>query len=247
MLPEVKTLLDVQELDNEIIDLNSQIGKYPLIWEEVKKNFAAKKEAYDKAAKAKERHAKDRRRVEQKIRVFSEDLRRYQAQQHSVKTQKEYEAISKQIESLKEKINSQEELGMELIGKTESIDEDLEKAEAELKEAEEFYKAEKERIRGQFNEKKRRVEQLQKERDKVLNKTPDTVRTDYERLALMHPGSAAVPVRQGSCSGCNFGLLPNDLVQVHRDERLVHCPNCGRILSHDLDYQPEEEPSGARS
>ncbi len=240
MLPEVKTLLEIQILDQEVLELQDQVAKYPTIWEEVKQRAAKKKEAYDQAVKNRERHQKDRRRVEQNLRMYSEELRRSQTRHGVVKTAKEYEAINKQIESVKEKISDLETQGMQLIEKDADVEKAVEDTLAEFKKVEDFYKTEKERIRVQFKEKKARIAELEAEKDKIRGKADDRILSTYDRILKRHPGTVIAPVRSGSCSGCHFGLLPNDLVLVHKSEKVVHCPNCGRILSEDEDYVPEE-------
>lgn len=248
MLPEVRALMDVQELDNEVLELKEQLAKYPVIWDEVKNRLAKAKEATERAVANEERHKRDRTRVEQRLRMFSDELRRNQAQQSTIKTTKEYEALNKQIEGLKMKISSLEEQGLELISKDGEVEEAVKTARAALKEIESVYLTEKSRIREQFNEKKGRLTGLETERARLAGKVDAAVLATYDRIFKRHPGSAIVPVRSttqgtsrtGCCGGCQFRLVPNDLVQVHRAERMVTCPNCGRILSEDEDYQPEE-------
>ncbi len=245
MLPEVRLLLDIQEIDKEILELKDQLANYPTIWEGIKKQTAKRKDSHDKALKAKERNQKDRKRVEQKIRLFSDDLKRSQTQAATVKTTKEYEATNKQTEALKAKLAALEEQGLELIEKEPELDAELKETEKEFLEAKDLYDSEKTRIREQFNEKKSRVDELESEKAKMIAKIPQKALGAYDRLFKRHPGSVIVHVQSGSCGGCHFGLLPNDLVQVHRQERVVHCPNCGRILSEDVDYVPEEEEASA--
>lgn len=241
MLHDLKLLLEIQELDVEIIELNNQLAKYPVIWEEVKQQVAKDKETHERALKAHERHERERRRIEQKIRMFSEDLRRSQTKQQTVKTSKEYEALAKQIDTLKQKLSQLEEQGLELINKDEEVVNAIESTKDSYEKAQEFYKTEKERIRGQFNEKKTRIAELEKEKERLMGRVADKIASMYNRLTRQHPGSAAVPVRSGSCSGCHFGLLPNDLVKLHRGDSVIHCPNCNRILTEDEDYVPEEQ------
>lgn len=240
MLPDVQVLLDIQELDKEALELNGQLAKYPVIWEEVKTKLAKKKAAVEQAIEEREKHVRERRKVEQKIRLFSDDMRRFQSQQATVKTAKEYEAINKQMEQVKLKISQLEEQGLLLIGRDEQVEVDIKTAEEELKKVEALYATEKERIRVQFNDKKNRVAKLESEKKQQIGRVSGEMYTIYERINRRHPGSAIVVVRSGSCTGCHFGLLPNVLVDVHRGEKAVSCPNCGRMLSVDESFVPAE-------
>jgi len=256
MNADIRHLLEVQTLDQEAIELNSQLARYPQIWEEVKQKLAQKKAAIEEAERAKERHVKERRRVEQKIRLFADDHRKYSAQLTTIKTQREFEAINRQIEQVKAKLTQLEEQGVELLRNDESVDKAAGIATEEFKRYEAYAKEEKERIRVQFNAKKARLAEVEKAKAQVLAKITPEMIAIYERINRRHPGSAVVPVRSaiddpsaskksknvvrdvrpGSCGGCHFGLLPDILVQVRREEKIVECPNCGRILSEDENF-----------
>ncbi len=244
MLSEVRALLDVQELDKEVLELNAQLARYPVIWEEVKRKLAVSKAALAAANDARENQQKERKRLEQKLRLYSDELRRNQAQQAIIKTSKEYEAVNKQIEAVKAKISQLEEQGLALITDEPKVAEALVTATAEVARVEEQYRTEKERIRVQFNDKKSRVAEMEKSRKQLAAKLDPANFTNYERIFKRHPGSVVVPVRSGSCSGCHFGLLANVLVQVHRSDKPTLCPNCGRIISEDEDFQADQERAG---
>ena len=240
MLPDIERLLEIQELDKEEIELNQQLARYPLIWEDVKSRLAKRKQDAERAEKNKERHFKERKRIEQKIRIYSEDLRRFQAQQSSVRTNREAEALRKQVDVTKEKISQLEEQGLALLNKDEQVERDVVESAQELSKAEEFYRSEKGRIREQFNEKKASIAELKSAREKLVPHVSEQIYAIYDKVSRQHPGSAIVPVRSESCSGCHYGLLKNVLVELHRGETVVICPNCGRILAYDEDYVPEE-------
>lgn len=245
MLADLKVLMDIQELDREVIELNGQIARYPVIWEDIKARLAKRKAGVGAAADNKDRHQKERKRVEQKIRLFMDDLRRFQSQQSTVKTAREYEALNKQVEGVKAKLTQLEEQAIQLMEKDEPLEKEVTGAEEELKKVEAFYIEEKTRIRGQFNEKKGRVAELEAERQSLLTRVEPEILAVYERINRRHPGSGVVGVRAGSCTGCHFQLLPNVLVDVHKGEKLTCCPNCDRILSADEDFVPQE--AGAAS
>jgi predicted nucleic acid-binding Zn-ribbon protein len=271
MNSEIRLLLEVQALDQEAIELNSQLSRYPQIWDEVKKQLAEKKAAIEEAHKNHDRHQKERRRVEQKIRLFADDHRKYATQLNSLKTQREHEAVQRQIEQVKAKLTQLEEQGLELLESDERIEKAASIATEEYNKYEAFAKIEKERIRKQFNDKKARLADVENAKAKVVSKLSAELLVIYERITKRHPGTAVVavrsapdagmpapkarrvskskagepvveapvantPVKPGSCGGCHFSLLPEILVQVRREDMVVTCPNCGRLLSEDENF-----------
>jgi len=245
MLDQVRLLIDLQEIDREALELSQQMGQYPAIWEEVKTKLNALKAAVEDADHAKENHAKDRKSVEQRIRINVDALRRFQQQQTAVKTSREFEAINKQVDAAKMKINQLEEQGLGLIANDEAVDAATAITREELKNYEEFAATEKERIRLQFNDKKGRVSGLDGDRKGLRQRVEKEYITVYDRAARRHPGSAVVTVRNKSCTGCHFQLLPNVLTEVRSGHKLISCPNCSRLVSHDEDWQGVPAGAGA--
>ncbi len=241
MLPDVQKLLDLQEIDREILDLKSQLARYPVVWEETKKRMAQRKADHEAARKRLEDNLDQRRRKEQRIKNWLTDLQRSQTRLSLSKTEKEYQAANKELEKIREKLQKEEEDVNLLVEEASRREEEEVEERGKLEEFKEFYLSERQRIRSQFNEKKARVAELDRERAARAERVPDDLRHLYERVHKMHPGSAVVPVRGASCTGCHYSLLPDVMVTLHRGDELVICPNCGRILAYDEEFVPEEQ------
>jgi predicted nucleic acid-binding Zn-ribbon protein len=239
--PQIALLLELQEVDQEIGQLQAQLNRYPVIWEEVKAELRKKTARVEEQRAMQERRHVERRKTEQDLRISSEKLRQYQSQQMLVKTGKELTAISGQIDTLKKTIARLEERGLQILEEDPQLAERIAAAEAELGVAKEHARTERERIRQQVAAKKDRIEFLRGERDKILPKLAQDALGLYERVRLRWPERPVVPVRNGSCTGCNFALLPNKLVDLHKNDALQVCDNCGRILSEDETYQPDQQ------
>lgn len=233
MHPDIAKLLEVQDIDAEIISLQSQIDQYPGVWDELKRELRKKTEAVDKAKASHATHEAQRARIQSELRETTERMKKYQAQQMLVKTSKELIAIGNQIESLKATIQSLQVEGAGLLEHDERVNSDLAAAEGVLAEAKERARAERERIRQQVAAKKAKIERLKHDREAAIKRVPEESLRLYEQSRVRHPGDAIVEVRNMSCGGCHFALLPNRLVEVHQGEKLVRCDHCGRLLSED--------------
>lgn len=244
MNPQIRTLLEIQELDKEVLELNRQLGLYPQIWEDVKKKLTGRKEAAEAAEKALEKHHKERKRVEQKLRILADDHRKFETQQRAVKTNREYEAINKQIDGVRTRIAQLEEQGLALLSRDEEVEKAIGTTREEAKKYEQFALTEKDRIRVQFNEKKGRLKDVEEARKQVLGRVDADLLVVYERVSKRHPGSAVVPVLQKSCGGCHFAIPSDVLVKVHEQTTKAFCPNCSRILSEDEDRQLPDQAAG---
>ncbi len=50
-------------------------------------------------------------------------------------------------------------------------------------------------------------------------------------------GLAVVEVRAGTCQGCHMNVPPQLFNQIQRNEQVILCPNCQRMLY----WRPERE------
>jgi predicted nucleic acid-binding Zn-ribbon protein len=237
MNQQIRHLVEIQELDKEIQELQEQINRYPGIWEEIKADLAKKTESLAQATRAITSHEEERRKVEQEMRLAGEKLVSYQAQQMLVKTSKELAAISSQIDNLKKRIDRLQEVGTSLLNEDENVRVRVATAEKALAEAKQKAREERDRIRKQVNTKKERIAALQADRAKIVGATEGDFVSSYDQVRRRWDVNPVVPVRNGSCTGCHFALLANRLVELHREEGIVYCDNCGRILSEDETFE----------
>lgn len=241
MFPDVAQLLEIQEMDQEAHTLQEQLNQYPAIWDEMKKELRRKTVAVETLRNAEEERRKERVRIEQDLRLSSDKLKQYQAQQMMVKTGKELNAIGAQIETLKKTIARLEERGIALLEEDGQSADKIAKAEEELAEVKERARKERDRIRDQVAAKKERLTAVKADRDRAVTKVSEGSMKCYERVRARHPVNPVVSVRNGSCAGCNFQVLPHRLVEVHKGDQIIYCDNCGRILSEDESFSENEE------
>jgi predicted nucleic acid-binding Zn-ribbon protein len=56
------------------------------------------------------------------------------------------------------------------------------------------------------------------------------LRTRYETIFTKRRGLAVVEVRGGTCQGCHMRVAPQLYNEIQRNQRVIVCPNCHRIL-----------------
>lgn len=239
MLPQMNILLEIQELDKERLTLNEQLRAYPVLWDEIKKRHAQRKHEFDKASTSNKEFTSSRNRLEQEIKVGRDLLRRYEGQVSLMRTQREVAALSTQIDQTKQRLSKFEEEHTRLMQREAQLRDDEEKAKVAHEEVQREAKEERDRIKTQMRSKKERLADIEATRKKLLSKADKKMLVAYERLLQQWPGSAIVPARNGSCTGCHFAILPQKMVEIHREQTLAYCDNCRRIISEDEDYKPE--------
>lgn len=86
------------------------------------------------------------------------------------------------------------------------------------------------------------IERDQARRDSLIGGVDGDLRRRYEMIFSRRGGVAVVAVQRGTCQGCHMHVPPQLFNQIQRNEQIILCPNCQRMLF----WQPEsQEVSGS--
>jgi hypothetical protein len=80
------------------------------------------------------------------------------------------------------------------------------------------------------------IERDRTRRQAVMATVDEELRRRYETILARRGGLAVVPVRQGTCQGCRMRIPPQLYNQIQRNEQVILCPSCQRMLH----WQPEQ-------
>jgi len=74
----------------------------------------------------------------------------------------------------------------------------------------------------------------QMERREVLSKQIDSkLNKLYSTLKDKRQGVGVVNVKQETCQGCFMHIPPQMFIEVQKNNEIIRCPNCNRILYFD--------------
>lgn len=74
-------------------------------------------------------------------------------------------------------------------------------------------------------------------RDELIGDVDGELRRRYEMIFSRRGGVAVVVIQRGICTGCHMNIPPQLFNQIQRNEQVILCPNCQRMLY----WQPERE------
>ncbi len=240
MLEDIKQLLVLQNLDQQILAIRDELKLYRPQLENLKRKVQEKKEQIDGLSQSGTSSLKERRRMEAEIADKESLIQKYQRQQMEVKTNREYQALTTEIGNVRTQIETLEDQILALLTQEDQQKQQMDQCKEELTRIEEKTTRERQRIEGIIQEKKTSLDQLKKERRTHITQLNPDVRDIYHRLVGRYPGSIVVQVVNGSCGGCYMQLLPQLLVEVHQGKEIKRCSRCARVLiSEEAPQLPE--------
>ena len=233
MLPDLKLVIRLQEIDNRLADLAREISALPKHIAEIEKKLVSheRKLEADRAALA--ANQKERKKCEGDIQIQEQKISKLKDQMLQVKTNEQYKAFQAEIEFCNTEIRKAEDRILELMTESEPLDKNVKAAELALK-------AEKAEVDGEKNQARERTavtqkaaNDLQQERASIVTGiSPSTYKT-YERVRKGRRGIAVAEAVDGRCSVCNIALRLQYFQDVKRGDQILFCESCQRILYYN--------------
>jgi len=168
--------------------------------------------------------------LEEGIAAEAENIRRTEAHQKDIKTQKEYQAVSREITTAKKLSAELEEQLLQKMGQTEELKKAITGIEENLSALEQNFAAQKGEVQGKIDRLEADISGVIAAREAIVKGLPATMMKRYQLLREQRRGVAVVEARDGSCLGCNMQLPPQLYNTLFRGNELIVCPHCQRVL-----------------
>ncbi len=222
-------LAGLEEIDNKIKVYEDNLVRLPNEAQEIARKLVVVRREISEAEERLAATKKDLRKKEQDLETEQEKIRRSERRLQGIKNQKEYNALSREVKLGKKVASELEESILKLMAESESLTRFIDKKKVEYQAAEEELarnKAEAEEISKEAEE---ALDVLRKERSDIVDSVEASFIKKYQtvRNAL---GSAVAEMQNGSCSACHMSVPPQLNIKILKQEELIDCPTCHRIL-----------------
>jgi len=147
-----------------------------------------------------------------------------------VKTNKEYEATLKEIDAINEKNGGVEDEIIHILEELDKVGEDLKAKEREA--ASNLSKCEKgkRKLEKELDSIGAVLDDVLKRRDKIRSGIKAKFLKRFDIIKDRKNGRAVVPARREVCYGCHMNIPPQMYNELQKNERLMLCPHCERII-----------------
>jgi predicted nucleic acid-binding Zn-ribbon protein len=230
LLNRLKTLYQLQLLDDQLDVLEELRGDLPNTVRELENKIAELKEDIQSKEAQQNESLEKRESNEKEMERLLENQKKFKAQLYQVRNNKEYDALTKEIDHTDEQLSKLEaendalaDLSKSLTQQIEDIVPVLDELQKELKEKEadlkEIIKA-NEREESKLLAERKRIEEQVKKADISV----------YMRIRKAKKGKAVVTIKRSACSGCHNIVPSQRQLEIRRNNKLFFCEYCGRIL-----------------
>ena len=189
--------------------------------------------AQQRVAAAKERLADNqnaRRAIEKEVAVHQGRLSKFREQAMAVKTNQEYHAIQHEIAHAQAEIKKHEDAMLERMLEADDLTAALKKAEADLAAEQKAIDADRKAMKAEHGELQQSLEKMGAERSALVGALDKQVLLTFDQVAKKRNGVAVAEAKDGICTICHVRLRPQVFNTVRRNESIMQCDHCQRIL-----------------
>jgi len=227
---QLNLLIQLQEIDGKIRTLVEQKKRMP----EALANLANKREAIkanlDKSKENLVAAQKNKRDRDKDLEVGIQKVEKLKAHTSEIKNNKEYQALLKEIEAAEQENKTVEDDILLLMEKIDAASAEITATEQQAKDDEAALQAEQKELGAAIRQIEAELNSVEQARHEQESRIQPAVLAHYQKLLLSKAGIAIAEARGEACSGCYMSIPPQVFVNVKKNESIITCPQCGRIL-----------------
>ena len=230
MNADLERVIGLQRLDTAADAARKKLADEP---EREKALDARLEAARQSVASTKARLAENqnaRRAIEKEFAVHQGRLSKFREQAMAVKTNQEYHAVQHEIAHAQGQIKTYEDQMLNHMLEADDLTAAVKKAEADLAAEQKAIDADRKAMKAEHAELQASLERIVADRSVIVAALDKHVLAIFEQVSKKRHGVAVAEAKDGICTICHVRLRPQVFNTVRRNEDIVQCDTCQRIL-----------------
>ena len=230
MHSELEQLLILQDRDQKIRQVRTEVETVPLRRKSLETQLAASKSSVEVLKQRSRQVEVDRKKLELDVGTRTEAISRLKTQQYQTHKNDEFQAIGHEIERYESEIRKIEDDELELMVLADKVKADLTEEEKRAAATQQSIARQSVDLDEKSKALESQLQQLTTERSELAEKIDEDLLARFERLFKSKGDAAVVAIEHGVCMGCHMKVTTATTAQVKAGKEIVDCENCGRIL-----------------
>lgn len=230
MVEQLKLLVRLQVVDKVLFDVQTERDAIPGRLAELNLEEERLSAILAKAQTELDVVVKRRKEMETENETIRTRLRRSENRLMGSKSQKEYRAANAEIDEAKDTLKSNDDVLEELMERQEALDAQKKRAEEGLNEFQESAKEERAKLEARVKQADKEIKRLTKDRNGLCEGIEPKLMDQYNFISPRRQGMAVAGVSEGTCLICRMQLPPQQFNELQREDKLMVCPSCNRII-----------------
>jgi len=230
MLPDLERLIQLQDIESRAAIASKAIAEAPGRIAALDALLQSATTALATAKQSLEDNKTQRRSIDKDLTADQQRLEKYKDQIMAVKTNEQLHAMQHQMKAVEDDILKQEERVLVNMMEADEINAAIKKAEAALKAAQARMASERVAIEDESKANQATVAECAAAREKIIAAMDNKGAVEtFQRIAKVR-GTAVARAEGERCTVCQVRLRPAVFTEVRKNDSLVQCDSCNRIL-----------------
>lgn len=242
MEEQLKLLIELQEIDSFILSIAEKIESLPRRLEQFKHPLKEESESVQKAEAKSDVLNKKKKEKDMELDEIQDRINKLKARSSEIKTNKEYEAHIKEIEGFEKSKYKMEDEILSLMEDIENYSGYLKEKKMKVKKAEDEFQLQEKVLEEEKKNLHSEMEMCKSKRRDFVAGIDEENYDQYMKLLDRMGGVAIVPTQNEICLGCNTNIPPQLYNDIKKNDRIITCYYCKRLL-----YYKEPAPSDKES
>ena len=229
MINRIKTLYELQIVDEQLDELEELRGDLPVAVESLRSKMNQIKKDTEEKEEQRKNSLDKRKENEEEVEKLKANQKKFKAQLYNVRNNKEYDALTKEIDHSEELIKKLETENDTLADVSKKLADEIEEVTPQITELNDELKI-KEADLKEIIKTNAKEEAKLRDRRKIIE--DQTKKADYSAYMKIRKakGRAVVTIKRSACSGCHNIVPSQRQLELRRNNKLFFCEYCGRIL-----------------
>lgn len=238
MREQLLLLEQLQDIDSQVDRWESDLTRLPGEVQDLARTLVVSRREIAESHERLTALEKDLKKREQELASEQEKIKRSERRLLGIKNQKEYNALSREVKLGKKVVGEIEEAILALMTETEGLRRSLDRREREYEDMEKTMLEKKEEAEASTSTAQVALVSLTSEKERITESIEREHLKRYQTVKRVR-GNALAELHNGSCTGCHMTIPAQLAIRVLKQEEMIICPNCNRILYVKPENIPE--------
>ncbi len=227
---DILLLIQLVKKDHDILEkknfLETAPGKITFIEDEITKMDEELRKDLDTIAKLES----EKRTLDSRVESHNVDINKKKIDRETLKSNKQYKLMGKEIEYLLGLVDEAEERILTILDEILAENEKLARIQEKINNEKEVLLSKMKDMEREIQEERDSLLILEDEKVRILPHISDTVQRLYNRILKAKGDSGVANLVGDICQGCYSRMPPQKAHEIRRNDRIIRCEFCGRIL-----------------
>jgi len=229
---DISLLIDIVKKDMDILEKRKFLDEAPAKIKDITKKIEEMEGELSDSQESLDKLEEERRHLEREVSSQNDKIVKKRKEQNSVKTNKEYKALGHEIQYLTGLVDKEEERILSILEMVEVKRKEIRVISDKISSERDSLIEEKNMLERNIKESEDALKILDDEKLRKLTHLSDRVRKLYLKILKAKHDSGVANLVGDICQGCYSRVPPQMAHEVRKNEKILTCEVCGRILVH---------------